>query len=193
MRSFLGRAAGLAALWLILAQPARAHEGPPFPIVEDRPSGPYVVSVWTDPDVGTGTFFVILAPAPGTTLPDDLKAEVCVQPISDRLPEVGYAATRQNLRDRVQFFAEVQFDQQEFWRVRVHISGEGGDGEVRAEVEATPPGYGRWDLLIYSFPFVLFGGLWLYVALRRRVRRNSGTDAPSPAGETGASPHTRRL
>jgi hypothetical protein len=159
----------VAALWLGPAAAARAHEGPPFPIIMDRQAGPYLVSVWTDPDVGIGTFYVILTPAPGTMLPEENKVEVCVQPASGRLAEACYLATRQNLRNRAQYFAEVAFDRQEMWRVRVQVSGTQGSGEVAAEVEATPPGYGGWDLLIYGFPFILFGMLWLYAALRRQV------------------------
>jgi hypothetical protein len=68
----------------------------------------------------------------------------------------------------------VEFDQQEMWKVRVHVSGAGGSGEVIAEVEATPPGFGAWDLLWYGFPFLLIGALWLYGALRRRRRAACG-------------------
>ncbi|HEX2163472.1 MAG TPA: hypothetical protein VHM02_05945, partial [Thermoanaerobaculia bacterium] len=49
-------AAGFAAV--LAALPAAAHEGPPYPIVVDRPAGPVLLSVWADPDVGTGTFHV---------------------------------------------------------------------------------------------------------------------------------------
>jgi hypothetical protein len=168
MRRALGCMAGLASVWLAPSPVAHAHEGPPFPIVMDRRAGPYVVSVWTDPDVGIGTFYVILAPAPRTTLSAEHKVEVCVQPASGRLAEVCYAGTRQSMRDRVQFFTEVEFDQQEMWNVRVRVSGSEGAEEVVAEVEATPPGFGAWDLLIYGFPFILFGALWLYATLRRR-------------------------
>src|SRR5262249_43387051 len=152
---------------------------PPFPIVMDRRAGPYIISVWTDPDVGVekGKFFVILEPAPGTNLPDELDVQVCVRPTSGRLEEVCYSGTRQDLHDRVQYYAEVDFDQQEMWKVRVRVKGAGGTGEVTTEVEATPPGYGAWDLLIYGFPFVLFGMLWLYAALRRRAARASNAAA----------------
>jgi hypothetical protein len=136
----------------------------------DREAGPYVISVWTDPDVGTGTFYVILASAPGTTLSAEHKVEVCVQPASGRLAEARYVAARQNMRDRVQYFTEVAFDQQEMWNVRVRVTGSEGAEEVLTEVEATPPGFGAWDLLIYGFPFILFGTLWLCAALRRRNR-----------------------
>ena len=37
---------------VLVACPARllAHNGPPFPIVSDQVAGPYLVSIWTDPD-----------------------------------------------------------------------------------------------------------------------------------------------
>jgi hypothetical protein len=139
----------------------------------EQHAGPFVISVWTDPDVGVGKFFVILEGISQTTLPDENTVEVCVQPVSGRLPEACYPASRQNLRDRVQYYAEVDFDQQEMWRVRVRVQGSQGSGEVAAEVEATPPGFGPWDLLIYGFPFLLFGTLWVYAALRRRVGRGT--------------------
>ena len=43
--------AGLLLLLVLAAGAAvHAHDGPPYPIVSDRVSGPYVVSIWTDPD-----------------------------------------------------------------------------------------------------------------------------------------------
>lgn len=179
-------AAGLAALTLGPVAQALAHEGPPFPIVMDRRAEPYVISVWTDPDVGIGKFFVIIEPVPGTSLPDELNVEVCVQPTSGRLPEACYQGTRQNLRDRVQYYAEVEFDQQEMWHVCVRITGVGGAAEVNAEVEATPPGFGAWDLLIYGFPFILFGLLWLYAALRRRSESETPAQPACAARSTAA-------
>lgn len=179
MRPLVARLAALAAVWAFLAPPLRAHEGPPFPIVMDQRSGPYVISVWTDPDVGTGKFFVILAAAPGTTLPTEIEVMVCVQPISGRLEEVCAQGEKQDLRDRVQYYAEVPFDQQELWHVRVQVRSPAGSGEVSAEVEATPPGFGRWDLLIYAFPFLLFGGLYLFAALRRKRTRSAASPPPS--------------
>jgi hypothetical protein len=159
----------IIALLFLSAAPSSvlAHEGPPFPILVDQPAGPYVISVWTDPDVGIGKFFVILEAAPGTTLPTENDVEVCVEPKTERLPEKCFHGIRQNLRDRVQYYAEVEFDQQEYWRVRVKVNGANGMGEVTAEVEATPPGFGAWDLLIYGMPFILFGALWAFAALRR--------------------------
>lgn len=162
----------LLALWLTLvcSFPAGAHEGPPYPIIVDKIVGPCVMSVWADPDVGIGTFFIILEPPKGGAIPDDIKVEIAVQPVSGRLPEASYPAAREKLRGRAQFKAEVPFDAQEFWRVRVLLRTSQGSGETTAEVEATPPGFGRWDLLIYLFPFLLIGLLWLRAFFRRRSR-----------------------
>jgi hypothetical protein len=54
--------------------------------------------------------------------------------------------------------------------VRFEVAGPLGKGAVDAEVEATPPGLGRWDLLVYLFPFALLGGLWAYGVIRYRHR-----------------------
>src|SRR3954469_13048426 len=80
---------------VITGIPAGAHNGPPFPIIEGRRIGPFVVALWTHPDVGIGTFFVILDAPPGGRISNDLKVDIGVQPVSGRLPEVRYAARRE--------------------------------------------------------------------------------------------------
>lgn len=143
-----------------------AHDGPPFAIIVDQQVGPYKVSVWGDPDVGDGTFFII--PSASTT--SDLKFEIGVQPVSGRLNEVTYSTERENLRDQVQYKGVVKFDAQEMWRVRVLMMSSQGSGETSFTVEATPPGYGRWDLLIYFIPFLAIGFLWVVAIVRKRRR-----------------------
>lgn len=131
------------------------------------------MSVWADPDVGIGTFFVILEPPKDGAIPDDIKVEIAVQPLSGRLPEARRPAAREQLRNRVQFKAEIPFDAQELWRVRVLLQTSQGGGEAATDVEVTPPGFGRWDLLIYLFPFLLIGLLWLRAFFRRRNRNKT--------------------
>lgn len=153
------------------ARTVTAHEGPPFPLFVDQKVDRYVVSVWTDPDVGTALFFVIVN---GQELPKDLRVQIGVQPVSGRLAEVFYPAERENVQGRVQFKSQVQFDAQEFWRVRVQLqSAQSGNAETVATVEATPPGYGRWDLLIYLVPFLAVGLLWA-IAMIRKAKQRSG-------------------
>lgn len=168
MRSPHWRSVLLLIIVFFLARNASAHEGPPYPLFLDRQVAPYVVSVWTDPDVGTGLFFVILSqPA---ELPADLRVQVGVQPASGRLREAFYTAQREDVQGQVQYRAEVQLDAEELWQVRVRLESGQGNVETVATVEATPPGYGRWDLLVYLMPFLAIGFLWA-IAMIRKVRR----------------------
>src|ERR1700741_754000 len=154
----------LFGLVLVCATIASGHEGPPFRLFVDQKADRYTVSVWTDPDVGTALFFVILnAPEP----PPDLRVQIGVQPVSGRLPEAFYAAERENVQGQVQYRAQIHFDAQELWRVRVRLESAQGNGETTATVKATPPGYGRWDLLVYLLPFLAIGALWAIAMLRR--------------------------
>jgi hypothetical protein len=167
-------------LWLGIvllpgALPAGAHQGPPFPILEDRRAGPYAVSVWTDPDVGTGTFFVVLEPPEGRSLPAKTRVRIGLQPVSRRLAEVIYEAEPQKAGYGARYFTPVRLDKEERWRARVLLDGSEGGGELTAEVEATPDGtIGPIALALYLMPFLAVGFLWLKAVLRRRD--------PTPAG-----------
>jgi hypothetical protein len=162
----------LAFLLLLIPGTARAHNGPPFPIIVDQRVGPCVISVWTDPNVGTGTFFIIVNAPPGSSVPGDLKVQVGVQPTSGRLVELFYSAERENLLGQIQYKVLVPFDAQELWRVRVRLQSAQSSGEAMATVEVTPPGLGRWDLLLYLLPFLLVGFLWFVAVLRKRSLRS---------------------
>jgi hypothetical protein len=164
---------------LLLAPRAHAHEGPPYAIVVDRQVGPYVVSIWGDPDVGTGTFWITFETPDGAPLPEDLAVEVAVQPVTGRLAEVRHAAVRDDLRDQAQFKAEIPFDAEERWRVRVVVESSAGGGEISEEVEVTPPGLGRWDLLLYAFPFVAIGVLWLRAVVSKKGKRPRAGERPA--------------
>jgi hypothetical protein len=160
----------LFLLWLILATPANAHNGPPFPIIENRTVGRCVISLWTHPDVGTGTFFIFVQPVAGASVPKDLKVQIGIQPESGRLPEVVYAAEEDNSGGQLQYKAPVQFDRDEFWRVRLILQSSQSHDEVFSRVEATPVGFGKWDLLFFLLPFLLIALLWLRGMSRRRNR-----------------------
>jgi hypothetical protein len=161
----------LALVLCGLPRPASAHEGPPFPILVDREVGPYIVSVWTDPDIGIGTFFVVLEPpaGKGSGMPARTAVRIGVQPVSGRLPEVLYEAEPQRVRYGARHYSEVKFDQGGIWRVRFLLEGSEGGGELTAEVEPTPDGtLGPFELALYLMPFLAVGFLWLKAVLRRR-------------------------
>lgn len=168
----LARVSGCLGIVLWLLLPARAHNGPPFPIIENQKVGPWVVSLWTHPDVGTGTFFVLVDPLPGGSVPDDLKIGIGVQPESGRLPEVVYNAARDDTRGQIEYKTFAEFDRDEFWRVRLVLQSSQGGGEAFSRVEATPPGFGRWDLLLYLLPFLAVAFLWFRGITRIRRSRN---------------------
>jgi hypothetical protein len=177
----------LVALLLVSHTPASAHNGPPFPIIENRKVGPCIVALWTHPDVGIGAFYVFVEPAPGSTLPDDLKIKIGVQPVTGRLPETFYEAERVKSRGQVQYNAQAEFDRQELWRVRLVIQSSQGGGEATAQVEVTPPGFGRWDLLLYLLPFLMVAFLWFHGVSRMKRRRNARL---RNGAETAIAAHT---
>jgi len=167
------RAICALALVLVLAKSLSAHEGPPFPLFVDQKVDRYLISVWTDPDVGTALFFVIVKAPEAAQLPADLRVQLGVQPASNRIAEVFYPATRENVQGQTQYRAEVHFDAEELWRVRVRLESAVGNAETVATVEATPPGYGRWDLLLYLLPFLAIGLLWALAFVRKLKGRVS--------------------
>jgi hypothetical protein len=163
----------LVVFCLMWTTQASAHNGPPFPIIENKKVGPCIVALWTHPDVGTGAFYVFVKPASGATFPDDLKIKIGVQPVTGRLPEKFYEAEPVKTRGQVQYNAQADFDRQELWRVHLVIQSSQGAGEATAQVEVTPPGFGRWDLLLYLLPFLLVALLWFRGITRARRRRNT--------------------
>ncbi len=163
------RALIVSLVFLLPSAGVRAHEGPPFPIVVDRPIGSYDVSIWTDPDIGIGTFFIILEPRDGDRLPEIRGVRIGVRPVSGRLEEAVYDAESQQVRYGARYYAEVEFDRGEWWTVRVTIDDAEGGGEIVSEVEATPDGtIGPIGLVLYALPFIAVAFLWIKAVLRRR-------------------------
>lgn len=159
--------------------PAWAHIGPPYPIMQNRHIGPLGIEVWSNPDVGTGSFFVIVDPSKGSTIPPDLRVQVAVQPISHRVPEATYNAWREELKDRIEYKTVVPFDKEEMWHVRILLSSTEVHGETDTDVPVTPTLLGRWDLFLYLLPFLGIGFLWFKGATRSRQRR---LRKPQPSG-----------
>jgi hypothetical protein len=154
---------------LISAPPLFAHNGPPFPMIADRRVGPCIISLWTHPDVGTGTFFVVVRPAPGMTVPRDMRYEIGVFPVSGRLKEKFYWTTPKDDSGQVHYYAWVPFDRQELWHVNLYLRSAGWNGQISGDVEVTPVGFGQWDLLFFALPFLGVGWLW-FMGLKRKRR-----------------------
>lgn len=166
-------AIAITLLTLCGVSSAWAHIGPPYPIMQGRRIGPLTIAVWSNPDVGIGSFFVVIDPPKGGEVPSDMKVRVIVQPASGRLPEKSYDAWREKLRNRVEFKADVPFDKEEAWQVRVVLASSQVNGEADTNVQVTPGLLGRWDLLLFLLPFLGVGILWFKaMTTKHQNRRN---------------------
>lgn len=179
-----------------LPRSGRAHSGPPFPIIVDQRIPGHVISLWTDPDVGEATFFVVAEPdAAAKTAVEIAAVDLWLQPATERLPKVELRGEPMPRRGYVEYTVLPHIDAAELWNVGIVITMRDGTRHTFAtEVEATPPGGGPWFLLLYLIPFVLFGGLWAMVFIRRSKRRTGPASPASTAPTdhpTAASPSRR--
>ena len=111
--------------------------------------------------------------------------------MTGRLSEKSYDAERVKSHGQVQYNAQADFDRQELWTVRLVLQSSQGGGEATANVEVTPPGFGRWDLLLYLLPFLAVAFLWILGVSRAKRRRKARlrnaagtTNATQTAGDT---------
>lgn len=151
---------------------AVAHDGPPYPIVSDRRAGPYVMSVWTDPDTTDdetpgGQFWVTFTGASADGPGRDVHVTISATPLRGG-PERTVEAAANNSGAH---FGALVLDHEGRFRIDVRARGAEGDGDVSAEVDAT------YDLrpapfvvVLYIVPFVLAGALWARLLMRRRRR-----------------------
>lgn len=171
----------VSAVLTLLVTNVFAHSGPPYPIFTERTVGPYIVSVWADPDTtddgsAAGQFWVLLQAADGSALPDDTRAEVTVAPADGRGPSRS-GTTEPVKRTVAGQFVALPLDREGRFTVHVAIRGSLGAIQVDTECDAT------YDLrpspalvIVYVLPFVLAGGVWgtqLLYRSRARVRSES--------------------
>ena len=174
---------GLTALWLLawlLAPPAAlAHVGAPYPVLMEEPAGPYRVSALADPDVGQGTFYILIALEQGQAPPPDTVVTVWVEPEDGHLGEAAHRAEREQTRYGERFVAKVPFDAEGKWRVRLEIEGSTGQGSLVFPVQVTPSGTGWLATVACLVPFLILGGLCLRGTLRQRSERSPEHDLSS--------------
>jgi hypothetical protein len=162
----------LVSFLLLCSISTLAHDhSPPIRIMTDEHVGPWTISAWAQQHMDTGKFFVHVRPSFGTTVPDDLKVEVGVQPANQNSPETFYAASRESQDE--QYEAEAPFDMEKSWQIRVRLQSSRGVSETTTYIGAAPPGFGQWQLLLYSSPFLSVIGLWLRVYWFRRGLKRS--------------------
>jgi hypothetical protein len=167
-----------------LTQLAFAHLGPPFPILVDQSIPGYLVTVLANPDVGQAIFIVVLEPVKSAPQGPVSGVDVWTQPLTGRLPKAVYPAKEESMRGNLQFVAHPDIDMPEMLKVGIDIHfADGSNHSLTTQVESTPPGVGRWGVLFFLFPFILFGGLFGMALFRRsRGRRASRTTSLPPTG-----------
>jgi len=166
--------AGAAVAGLLIAPALQAHDGPPYPILSNHAAGPYVVSIWTDPDTTDdgspgGQFWVRVHLADGGAPPAGTRAIVTVAPL-DRAGASVAARASPVRGDITNQFAAVVMDHEGRFGVRVSVDGPLGEASASATVEATydlrpAPGL----LVLYLVPFAIVGLLWGRLLMRRRT------------------------
>ncbi|MEM8530578.1 MAG: hypothetical protein AAGF95_07035 [Chloroflexota bacterium] len=171
----------LGVLLIYLMQPVSvyAHAGPPYLVVTEQVLGPYLVTAWADPDVGTG-LFIIEAMIDETLAPEGTIVTVSVEPEDGQVAPAQFASVReQRLFGGEQFTIQAQFDFEGPWNINMIIEGPAGRGETDFVVLVTPPGPGWLVSVVCLLPFVGLGVVWLF-AIQRQKRQGVEEQGTQP-------------
>ena len=153
------------------------HHGVPSRVVADQRVGPYIASVWIEPEVGDGAIYVILDAADGApfTLPSTVR--VAAAPTSGRTGAMVEEAHLESERPgaEARYMTHLMFDRPDQWRVRVIVNGAAGGGELVTPVESTTnAAMGPFGVALAATPFLLVAFVyWRSWLARRRIRWHS--------------------
>lgn len=149
------------------------HHGVPSRMVADRRVGPYVASVWVEPEVGDGTVYVMLDAADGRSFTPPSAVRVALVPTSGRVAEMVHEAHLEpaGAQQGARYVTQVMFDRPERWTMRVIVEGSTGGGELTLPVESTSnASTGPFGVILGSMPFVLVALVyWRSWQARRRM------------------------
>jgi len=162
---------------LPLASPALAHGGGVVQLANAE-AGPYLVSVWTQPDppkVGLWhvTVAVMEPPAPGETSEPVLDAEVTIRLVSmEQNGEVLTApATRQGASNKLFYEADLELPAEGQWQVEILVEGPAGAGSAGFEITALPAASRINWTLVGGIALTLLTGGWLAWTFRPQTAK----------------------
>jgi hypothetical protein len=126
-----------------------AHGGG-TPQLNNAEAGPYLVSVWTEPDpIRVGEFHVTVAvlepPEPSPSgredgnLVLDATVQVDVKPINQAGQTLVAYATRENAVNKLLYEADLELPSEGQWRVDIQVEGPAGIGNAGFDIEAAAP------------------------------------------------------
>lgn len=156
------------------------HHGVPSRVVADQRVGPYVASVWVEPEVGDGAVYVMLNPANGVAFTPPSAVQIAVAPVSGRMGEMVHEARLEAVPAGAgaRYMTHLMFDRADRWNVRVIVEGPAGGGQfVTLVASTTNASMGLFGVSLASIPFVLVA----FVYWRSRLARRRMTPALSPA------------
>jgi hypothetical protein len=139
----------LAIMFASVTQ-ARAH-GIGTPQVINAPAGPYLISIWTDPDpLRVGEAHVTVAVTDPETESPVLDASVMVQLVLLDEPSVSLSApaTSENAALKIVYVAVFEPEQAGRWQGMVIVDGTEGTSEaVKFDFSVLPPAPVNWGLV----------------------------------------------
>ena len=157
----------------------RAHNGPPYPVLQNRMAGNYQLALWADPDASDdgsaeGRFWVIVNSArQGVALPPDTQVKVSIWPVDQR-NTVSSATARPEEHEASRWFVAFAIEHEGAYGVKASIDGPLGPAEVETVVNAEYDQRPRPIVVtLFVLPFLLIGFVWLKMLLRRRARAQS--------------------
>lgn len=179
-----------SAAMACLSHPALAHQGAPYQVLAKTAAGPYIASVWADPDVGAGTVYVMVQPSAADAAADStepaesaLEVTVAARPADGHLPETIYPARLEPVggAGAQRYVATVPFDAEGSWDLRIMLQGAAGAGELQTAVDVTPvDGPQLWEVGIYLLPFALLALVFVWARWRGRgeLAERDAADGP---------------
>lgn len=147
------------------------HHGVPSRVVANQRVGPYIASLWVEPELGDGAVYVMLHPADGLAFTPPSAVRVALVPTSKRLGEVVYQAQAEPIRANggERYVTHVMFDRPERWNLRVIVEGSAGGGQLVSQIESTSnASLGPLGVFLASAPFVLVAFVYWRSWLARR-------------------------
>jgi hypothetical protein len=193
---------GFALLLLFGIRPAQAHGGG-TPQLTNAEAGPYLVSVWTEPDpIRVGEFHVTVAvlesPDPsssgreGGDLVLDATVQVGVKPVSQAGQTLVAYATRENAVNKLLYEADLDLPSEGQWRVDIQVEGPAGIGSTGFDIEAAPPSVIN---ALEWLPWPVWAGLGLVllaVGWSVHTFRSRDDRGPSITGRRAIDPSRQR-
>ncbi len=153
-------------LLFCLLLPARAHMGAPYVVLLDEPFGAYRITVWSDPDVGEGTFYLVAMREEKTAEPPP--ARLWVRPLDEMAEQGPFETKAEEWGRRPSQAARVPFDREGDWEVRLEAEGH----TTHFRVLVTPPGPPWLSWVLGLGPCLVLAALWAWGARRARARRS---------------------